>query len=222
MGKNKLARFAENLTFPNMFQFTFRERSVAPCHFLRGKWGEAFFHNPNPIVLELGCGRGEYTIGLAKRYLDRNFIGIDIKGARMWRGCKTSNEENMTNVAFLRMQIQDIVACFAPDEIHEIWITFPDPQLKKPNKRLTSERFLALYKQILQPEGIIHLKTDSLELHKYTLDEVLLSNPRYEILFHTTDLYQEGGTEDAMAIQTYYESLFSAQGKPITYLKFKI
>lgn len=222
MGKNKLARFAENLTFPNMFQFTFRERSITPNHFLKGKWNEDFFHNNNPITLELGCGRGEYTIGLAKRHPNINFIGIDIKGARMWRGCKTSNEEKMPNVAFLRMQIQDITACFSENEIQEIWITFPDPQPKKPNKRLSSERFLRLYTQVLKPNGIVHLKTDSLELHEYTLYEVLRSHPEYNILFHTTNLYKDGGAEDAMTIQTYYESLFSAQGKPITYLKFQI
>ena len=152
MGKNKLARFAENETFANLFQLTY-EQITKEGFALKGKWNEDFFKNDNPIVLELGCGKGEYTVGLAKKYPNKNFIGIDIKGARLWRGCKTSNEDKMTNVAFVRTHIQMIESYFAENEVSEIWITFPDPQLKKPNKRLTCERFLKLYKNILKQEN---------------------------------------------------------------------
>lgn len=220
MGKNKLARFAENETFANLFQLTY-EQITKEGFALKGKWNEDFFKNDNPIVLELGCGKGEYTVGLAKKYPNKNFIGIDIKGARLWRGCKTSNEDKMTNVAFVRTHIQMIESYFAENEVSEIWITFPDPQLKKPNKRLTCERFLSLYKNILKSEGIVHLKTDSQELYEYTKDEVLIPSKR-EILYNTNDLYNSDFKEDVIEIQTFYESMYLKIGKPITYLKFKL
>ncbi|MED9963125.1 MAG: tRNA (guanosine(46)-N7)-methyltransferase TrmB [Bacteroidales bacterium] len=220
MGKNKLARFAENETFANLFQLTY-EQITKEGFALKGKWNEDFFKNDNPIVLELGCGKGEYTVGLAKKYPNKNFIGIDIKGARLWRGCKTSNEDKMTNVAFVRTHIQMIESYFAQNEVSEIWITFPDPQLKKPNKRLTCERFLSLYKNILKSEGIVHLKTDSQELYEYTKDEVLIPSKR-EILYNTNDLYNSDFKEDVIEIQTFYESMYLKIGKPITYLKFKL
>lgn len=220
MGKNKLARFAENETFANLFQLTY-EQIIKEGFALKGKWNEDFFKNDNPIVLELGCGKGEYTVGLAKKYPNKNFIGIDIKGARLWRGCKTSNEDKMTNVAFVRTHIQMIESYFAQNEVSEIWITFPDPQLKKPNKRLTCERFLKLYKNILKQDGIVHLKTDSQELYEYTKDEVLIPSKR-EILYNTNDLYNSDFKEDVIEIQTFYESMYLKIGKPITYLKFKL
>ncbi|MEE0267758.1 MAG: tRNA (guanosine(46)-N7)-methyltransferase TrmB [Bacteroidales bacterium] len=220
MGKNKLARFAENETFANLFQLTY-EQITKEGFALKGKWNEEFFKNDNPIVLELGCGKGEYTVGLAKKYPNKNFIGIDIKGARLWRGCKTSNEDKMTNVAFVRTHIQMIESYFAENEVSEIWITFPDPQLKKPNKRLTCERFLKLYKNILKQDGIVHLKTDSQELYEYTKDEVLIPSKR-EILYNTNDLYNSDFKEDVIEIQTFYESMYLKIGKPITYLKFKL
>ncbi|MEE1021361.1 MAG: tRNA (guanosine(46)-N7)-methyltransferase TrmB [Bacteroidales bacterium] len=220
MGKNKLARFAENETFANLFQLTY-EQVTKEGFALKGKWNKEFFKNDNPIVLELGCGKGEYTVGLAKKYPNKNFIGIDIKGARLWRGCKTSNEDKMTNVAFVRTHIQMIESYFAQNEVSEIWITFPDPQLKKPNKRLTCERFLKLYKNILKQDGIVHLKTDSQELYEYTKDEVLIPSKR-EILYNTNDLYNSDFKEDVIEIQTFYESMYLKIGKPITYLKFKL
>ena len=220
MGKNKLARFAENETFANLFQLTY-EQITKEGFALKGKWNEEFFKNDNPIVLELGCGKGEYTVGLAKKYPNKNFIGIDIKGARLWRGCKTSNEDKMINVAFVRTHIQMIESYFAENEVSEIWITFPDPQLKKPNKRLTCERFLKLYKNILKQDGIVHLKTDSQELYEYTKDEVLIPSKR-EILYNTNDLYNSDFKEDVIEIQTFYEAMYLKIGKPITYLKFKL
>ncbi len=220
MGKNKLARFAENETFANLFQLTY-EQITKEGFALKGKWNELFFKNDNPIVLELGCGKGEYTVGLAKKYPNKNFIGIDIKGARLWRGCKTSNEDKMTNVAFVRTHIQMIESYFAENEVSEIWITFPDPQLKKPNKRLTCERFLKLYKNILKQDGIVHLKTDSQELYEYTKDEVLIPSKR-EILYNTNDLYNSDFKEDVIEIQTFYEAMYLKIGKPITYLKFRL
>lgn len=220
MGKNKLARFAENETFANLFQLTY-EQVTKEGFALKGKWNKEFFKNDNPIVLELGCGKGEYTVGLAKKYPNKNFIGIDIKGARLWKGCKTSNEDKMTNVAFVRTHIQMIESYFAENEVSEIWITFPDPQLKKPNKRLTCERFLKLYKNILKQDGIVHLKTDSQELYEYTKDEVLIPSKR-EILYNTNDLYNSDFKEDVIEIQTFYEAMYLKIGKPITYLKFKL
>jgi tRNA (guanine-N(7)-)-methyltransferase len=220
MGKDKLKRFAENLTFPNMFQQQFKQVQQEGFA-LRGKWAKDFFKNENPIVLELGCGKGEYTVGLAKMYPDKNFIGIDIKGARMWRGCKSSQEENIPNVAFLRTYVQMIDMYFAPEEVSQIWITFPDPQPKRANKRLTSPYLLSVYSKVIKPKGIIHLKTDSAELYDYTLNEVLLPEGK-NILFHTNDLYNSLCQDEAMSIQTFYEQMFLKQNKPITYIKFEI
>ncbi len=219
MGKDKLRRFAENETFANMFQMKYED--VKDGFYLKGKWREEFFKNDNPLVLELGCGKGEYTVGLAKQYPDKSFIGIDIKGARMWRGCKTSVEEKINNVAFVRTHIQVLDMYFAENEVSEIWITFPDPQLKKPNKRLTSPRFLDLYSKFLIEKGIIHLKTDSQELYDYTLNEVLIPQNR-KVLVSTNNLYDSNIIEDVISIRTFYENIYLSQGKPITYLKFQL
>ena len=167
MGKNKLKKFGEMETFPNVFQYPFAELQKGPFP-LKGKWNTEFFKNDNPIVLELGCGKGEYAVGMAKKFADRNFIGVDIKGARMWTGAKQSVQEGIANVAFLRTSIELIASFFEAGEVSEIWITFPDPQMQKVNKRLTSTRFMQLYRQILKDGGLVHLKTDSPFLYAYT------------------------------------------------------
>ena len=190
---------------------------------IRGRWREEVFGNSNPIVLELGCGKGEYTVGLAKRYPEKNFIGIDIKGARFWRGAKTAIEESIDNVAFLRIQIELIELAFAENEVDEIWITFPDPQIKykRTKHRMTNSNFLKSYKTVLKPEGIIHLKTDSEFLHGYTLG--LLHGQGHEVLYSNHDIYnREGCPEEVTAIQTFYEQFYLDQNKPITYIRFRI
>ena len=221
MGKDKLRRFAENETFLNMFQAQYIDLERENGFSLKGEWRRDFFKNDNPIVLELGCGKGEYTVGLGRKYKDKNFIGVDIKGARMWRGCKTSIEERLTNIAFLRTHVQIIDKYFSEGEVDEIWITFCDPQLKKPNKRLTSPRFLDIYSRILKPGGIIHLKTDSQELYDYTLEEVLIPN-NYKIHYNTNDLYSTDDMHEVKEIKTYYENIYLKENKPITYLEFEI
>ena len=224
MGKNKLARFAENKILPNVFQPT---RDEALDHYpLKGKWRTEVFKNQNPIVLELGCGKGEYSVGLAKSFPDKNFIGIDIKGARFWFGAKEAVEKKLNNVAFLRTQIELVDCFFDHDEVDEIWITFPDPQIKyrRTKHRMTHPDFLDRYKKILKKDGIVHLKTDSEFLHGYTLG--LLQGQGHEIISAHHDIYgapeYEPGTPLLREIKTYYEGLFSAKGKTITYLKFRI
>ena len=224
MGKNKLARFAENKILPNVFQ---PRRDEALDHYpLKGKWRTEVFKNQNPIVLELGCGKGEYSVGLAKSFPNKNFIGIDIKGARFWFGAKEAVEKNLNNVAFLRTQIELVDCFFDHDEVDEIWITFPDPQIKyrRTKHRMTHPDFLDRYKKILKKDGIVHLKTDSEFLHGYTLG--LLQGQGHEIISAHHDIYgapeYEPGTPLLREIKTYYEGLFSAKGKTITYLKFRI
>jgi len=189
---------------------------------LKGKWAVEFFQNSNPITLELGCGKGEYTVNLAKRYPERNFIGIDIKGARIWKGAKTANEMDLKNVAFLRTRIELIQSFFGKDEVEEIWITFPDPQLKKKRnkKRLTAARFLNLYKIFLIDNGLVHLKTDSDILHHYT--RKLLEHNKLKILQQSDDLYQSGFDDDILRIKTYYENQFLDEGCKITYISFQL
>jgi tRNA (guanine-N7-)-methyltransferase len=220
MSKGKLEKFAENLSFPNLFQLKYEE--IQQGFPLKGKWNSEFFKNDNPIVLELGCGRGEYTVGLARKYPHKNFIGMDIKGARIWKGCKISNEEGMDNVAFIRAKIQHVEAFFAREEVDEIWITFPDPQPKnaKRNKRLSSQRFLNYYKNLIKPDAIIHLKTDNEPLFDYTL-EVIEENG-HRLHFSQKDIYNYDGLEEVKSIKTYYEELFSAQGFNINYLNFSM
>lgn len=218
MAHHKLERFAENLTFKNLFQVSFEQLEREGFEY-RGRWNE-WFGNDNPITLELGCGKGDYCIALAKMHPERNYIGFDIKGARLWRGAKTATEEKMENVAFVRTRIELINRFFDKDEVSEIWITFPDPQPKKPLKRLTSERFLSYYKQFLKEGSPIHLKTDSQELHAYTMEDVI-APAGYEVEYHTTDLYADTTYEgEAKLTQTFYEKMFLKEGKPITYVKF--
>lgn len=239
MGKNKLARWTELNSFPNVIQ-PLLEEVIENCgdssaderfpggnikvkdHPVKGKWKTEMFRNSNPIVLELGCGRGEYTIGLATRYPDKNFIGVDIKGARMWRGAKTSNELAMNNVAFLRTRIEFISSFFEEDEVDEIWITFPDPHVgaRNSNKRLTSPWYLNSYREILKNKGIIHLKTDNAELHKYT--KKIVESNSLEVIFSTADLYSDKPSDDILSIRTHYESIFLSTGMKITYISFRL
>lgn len=220
--KNKLKRFKENETFSNLVQPS-REELLDGTFALKGKWNADFFKNDNPIVLELGCGKGEYSVGLGKRFPDKNFIGIDIKGARMWRGAKTAYEEGIVNVGFLRTQIELISHIFDAKEVSEIWITFPDPQIKykRTKHRLTNSEFLDLYKKILKPDGVVHLKTDSEFMHGYTLG--LLHGAGHEVVYANHHVYRnEGSPEEVTAIQTFYEKQYLEQKKPITYIKFKL
>jgi tRNA (guanine-N7-)-methyltransferase len=220
--KNKLKRFRENDTFSNVEQPT-REEVLSGKFSLKGKWN-SFFKNNNPIVLELGCGKGEYSVELAKKNPNINFIGIDIKGARFWRGAKTATESNINNVKFIRAQIELVEFLFDKNEVSEIWITFPDPQItyKRTKHRLTNLDFLKKYKIILQKNGFINLKTDSEFLHGYTLG-VLQAMEGPEILYSNHDIYKrEGSPKEVTEIKTHYESLFLKEDKPITYIKFKI
>jgi len=220
--KNKLKRFKENETFSNVVQPT-RDELVNSKFKLKGHWREIIFKNNNPLILELGCGKGEYSVALAQKYPNKNFIGIDIKGARFWRGAKTAIEDNIPNVAFLRTQIELIDHAFAEHEVDEIWITFPDPQIKykRTKHRMTNAEFLKRYKTILKPEGVVNLKTDSEFMHGYTLG--LLHGAGHEVLYANHNVYkQEGSPEEVTSIQTYYESQYLEQNKAITYIKFKI
>ncbi len=220
--KNKLKRFKENETFVNVFQPT-REEVVADQFSLKGKWNSGFFKNDHPIVLELGCGKGEYSVGLAERFPHKNFIGIDIKGARFWRGAKTAVENGLHNVAFVRTQIELIEHCFAANEVSEIWITFPDPQIKykRTKHRMTNAAFLDNYKKILQPNGLMHLKTDSEFMHGYTLG--LLHGAGHEVLYANHNIYKnEGAPDEVTGIQTFYESQYLEVNKAITYIQFRI
>jgi len=220
--KNKLRRFKENETFSNVFQPS-RVELVSSNFNLKGNWRNKVFENNNPLVLELGCGKGEYSVALAQKYPNKNFIGIDIKGARFWRGAKTAIEEKIENVAFLRTQIELIDHAFAENEVDEIWITFPDPQIKykRTKHRMTNATFLQRYKTILKPDGIANLKTDSEFMHGYTLG--LLHGAGHEVLYANHNVYkQEGSPEEVTSIQTYYESQYLEQNKPITYIRFKI
>ncbi len=220
--KNKLKRFKENETFTNVFQPT-REEVVGDQFPLKGKWSCDFFKNDNPIVLELGCGKGEYSVGLAEKFPNKNFIGIDIKGARFWRGAKTAVESGMNNVAFVRTQIELINHIFAENEVSEIWITFPDPQIKykRTKHRMTNAEFLDRYKKILKPSGLMHLKTDSEFMHGYTLG--LLHGLGHEVIYANHNIYKnEGAPAEVTGIQTFYESQYLEVNKPITYIKFRI
>lgn len=220
MAKNKLSKFADMEQYPHVFQYPFsvlKEKGFD----LKGKWGKEFFKNDNPIVLELGCGKGEYTVGLGKLYPNKNFIGIDIKGARMWTGAKQSLADNMTNVAFLRTHIELIDNFFESGEVSEVWITFPDPQMKKTSKRMTSTRFMQLYRKILKDNGLIHLKCDSNFMFTYT--DAMVAENRLPVHRRTTDLYNDPLFKDdkILSIQTYYESQWLSRGITIKYIQFE-
>jgi len=219
--KNKLKRFKENQTFTNVIQPD-REKIIEENLFLKGKWNLKFFKNKAPIILELGCGKGEYSIYLSKKYPKKNLIGIDIKGARLWRGAKTAVENNINNVAFLRTQIELIDYCFDTNEVDEIWITFPDPQIKhkRSKHRLTNPKMLDIYKKILKENGIVHLKTDSEFFFGYTIGIVSQIG---EVIYAHNNIYSNSNApKEAIAIQTFYEKIFINQNKPIAYMKFRL
>ena len=213
MGKDKLRRFAEIEDFNNVFQLD----EGKP---LKGAWAKEFFKNSNPVVLELACGKGEYTVNLAQLFPDKNFVGIDYKGNRIWRGAKTALEEGVNNVAFLRIQIENLTDYFAPEEVDEIWITFPDPQpqLSREKKRLTSPRFLDMYREVLRPGAFINLKTDNDGFYAYSAGQVEELGLKLHI--KTEDLYHSEFADEVLSIKTYYEKKYLAHNKNINYLKF--
>ena len=219
MGKNKLKRFAEMKDFACVLEHP-RERLVTEGFPFTGKWGSEFFKADRPITLELGCGKGEYTVGLARADAARSFIGVDVKGARIWRGAKTVEEEQIPNAAFLRAEIENIDKFFTPGEVDELWITFPDPQMQKTRKRLTSTRFLTLYSRFLKPGGVINLKTDSPFLYEYT--RRLVEANGFEVLANTDDLYGSGRADASTAIKTFYESQWLSRGKTIKLISFRL
>ncbi len=223
MSKGKLAKFADMERYENVFQYPYSVVDQVPFD-MKGLWRDRYFHNAHPIVLELGCGKGEYTVELARLYPDINFIGVDIKGARMWTGATMALNEGLKNVAFLRTNIEVIDRFFAPDEVQEIWLTFSDPQMKNPRKRLTSTWFLERYRHFLVDGGLIHLKTDSNFLFTYTT--LLVEHNHLPLLFRTTDLYHTDGLDDEtqkiLSIRTYYESMWIERGLDIKYLKFHL
>jgi len=219
VGKNKLARWNEIGTYENVIQPEIGE-VFSKDHSVKGKWNKEVFKNDNPLILELGCGKGEYTTGLAAVHPEKNFIGVDIKGARIWRGAKTANDNKMPNVAFLRTRIEFISSFFMVDEIDEIWITFPDPHPggRQANKRLTSPPFLNSYRKFLKDSGLVHLKTDNTELFRFT--EKVAAKNNLEIVYSTEDLYSSH--PDMLSIKTHYEKLFLNKGMKINYLSFRL
>lgn len=225
MGKNKIARFEENLTFSNVVQPTYTELALTGLP-LKGKWNSDQFHRDAPLVLELGCGGGEYTVGLAQLAPEKNYIGVDIKGARLWRGARFAREQGLENVAFLRTHVDHLLSCFGTHEVDEIWLTFSDPQIGKARKRLTSPLFLARYKEVLKPGGIIHLKTDSHVLYEYTLEQIT----EYGLPVHeqSANVYADlvprssPAQQAVLNIRTYYEQRWLEEGRTIHYVRFGI
>jgi tRNA (guanine-N7-)-methyltransferase len=225
--RNKLQKFAEVAGFTNVYE-NFYDPDAQLLHqgeriAMQGRWSVSHFKNDRPITLELACGKGEYTIGLAQIFPDQNFIGVDIKGARIWKGAKRALEYNVTNAAFLRTRIEHLQAFFAPEEISEIWIVFPDPfpRESKANRRLTSPAFIELYSRILTPGGIVHLKTDDDHLYEFTL-EVVRADPRCKMVSQTPDVYSSALPHEALDIKTYYELKHLAEGRMIKYVSFRL
>lgn len=219
MSKGKLAKFADMASYPHVFEYPFSVAENVPFE-MKGRWHKDFFGNDNPIILELGCGRGEYSVGLARRFPSKNFIGVDIKGARMWSGATDSLNEGLKNVAFLRTNIEIIDRFFAPGEVSEIWLTFSDPQMKKATKRLTSTFFMERYRRFLVDNGVIHLKTDSNFMFTYT--KYMVEHNRLPLEFITDDLYHSGLADDILSIRTYYEQQWLDRGLNIKYMKFRL
>jgi tRNA (guanine-N7-)-methyltransferase len=225
MGKNKISRFEENLGFSHVVQPTYGELMSGAFPW-RGKWNSGFFKRDAPLVLELGCGGGEYTVGLARLVPEKNYLGVDIKGARIWRGARTAKEEGLDQVGFLRTHVDHLLNCFGPQEVDEIWLTFSDPQIGKARKRLTSPLFLARYKEVLKPGGVIHLKTDSPMLYEYTLEMIEEQGlPTFENSANVySDLVHRVSKEEqaVLSIRTYYESMWLEEGRTIHYVRFGI
>ncbi len=219
MSKGKLQKFADMARYPHVFEYPYSVVDDVPFE-MKGHWGESFFGNDRPIVLELGCGRGEYTVGLGRLFPEKNFIGVDIKGARMWSGATESLQAGMKNVAFLRTNIEIIDRFFAPGEVSELWLTFSDPQMKKATKRLTSTYFLERYRRFLTDGGLIHVKTDSNFLFTYT--RCLLEANRLPAEVLTDDLYHSGQADEILGIRTYYEQQWLARGISIKYIRFRL
>ena len=219
MGKGKLAKFADMREYPHVFEYPYSVVDNVPFP-MKGHWGETFFKNDRPIVLELGCGRGEYTVGLGRLFPEKNFIGVDIKGARMWTGATESLQAGMTNVAFLRTQIEIIDRFFAEGEISEIWLTFSDPQMKKATKRLTSTYFMERYRRFLTDRGLVHLKTDSNFMFTYT--KCMIEHNHLPVEVMTEDLYHSGMADEILSIRTYYEQQWLDRGLDIKYIRFRL
>lgn len=223
MSKGKLQKFAEMKTFPNVFQYPYSVVCDMPFE-MKGKWGEKYFHNDNPIVLELGCGRGEYAVGLARLYPDINFVGVDIKGARMYTGARQALEDGLTNVAFLRTNIEIIDRFFGEDEVEALWLTFSDPQMKNPHKRLSSSFFLARYRRFLVDNGAINLKTDSNFMFTYT--SYVVEKNKLPLIYKSEDIYAEGEVPEELKvplkIRTYYEEQWIKRGIDIKFIGFRL
>lgn len=225
MAKNKLMKFDEMKSMERVFEPSMSD-FIEVKYPLKGNWNKEVFKNDNPIVLELGCGKGEYSVGMGRKYPHKNFVGIDIKGARIWKGAKEANEEGLTNVAFLRNVVDFVEHFFAENEIDEIWCTFSDPQPKKPNKRLTSRQFINRYKKVLKPNGIVHLKTDNTLLYEFTLEEI--EEYGYETLANSNNIYEKDWNtfseefQEILSIKTHYETLFANKGFKIKYVAFRV
>lgn len=219
MGKNKLSKFADLETYEHVVQVPFRQLSTGDFQY-KGKWSSNFFGNNNPVVLELGCGKGEYTVKLATHFPEVNFIGVDIKGARMWKGATQAKAMGLKNVGFLRANIENIGLIFGEHEVSEIWLTFPDPQMKKTRKRLTATNFIGSYRQIMVPGGIVHLKSDSNFMFQYT-DAMVAANG-FEVIRKTDDLYHSDLLDEVLSIQTFYEKQWLDRGLSIKYLAFRL
>jgi len=219
VGKNKLSKFADLATYEHVVQLSYKQLQAEEFEY-KGKWNKAFFRNNNPVILELGCGKGEYTVKLAKHYPEFNFIGIDIKGSRMWKGATQARDQGLSNVGFLRTNIENIRLFFGEGEVAEIWLTFPDPQMKKTRKRLTATNFISNYRQIMVPNGIIHLKSDSNFMYLYT--EAMVAENQFEVIRQTDDLYHSEILDDVLSIQTFYEKQWLDRGLTIKYLAFRL